>query len=289
MLVWVLGAQGMLGSSVCNLLSRKGIRYVGTNKQQADITNIESLEFIATRYPCTHVINCSAYTSVEEAEKNPASCYAINEWGTYNVAIVARKYNMHGTHISTDYVFPGNRSVPYTETDVPLPNNHYGLSKYLGEKKWLETCTTGCLVRTSWLFGYSGLHFIQKIWRKLQLQKTVDIVSDQIGRLTFCDDLAEILVRLFRHSGIFHFANAGVVSWYDVGHYVWKRGRVSQDFICKKLVPVRSVDNSSCVRRPLYSVLSTTKVECTLSLFIRSWKATVDEYLQEHFLKKDTK
>ncbi len=285
MKIWVIGKNSMLAKSLLLLLQDNNIDFIATSRDMVDITSTDSIQKFLSKNDCSHIINCSAYTNVEMAEKEKDLAYAINSYGVENIAKEAKKQGIKVLHISTDYVFDGKKNEPYKEQDICMPCNVYGQSKLEGEKKLLDICSDSTLIRTSWLFGNNDNNFISKILKKMKTEKEISVVSDQIGRLTFGKDLSEAILFLIEYEGIYHFANAKVVSWYDIAMYVYNLAVKNDNSIeCRTINSVSTKEFNALAKRPLYSVLDTEKFENIFPKKIRSYKEVINDYFEENLV-----
>ncbi|MFZ4099162.1 MAG: dTDP-4-dehydrorhamnose reductase [Chlamydiia bacterium] len=277
---WVIGGQGMLGHGVQKVLKSLQEPFLATDRR-VDITHTGSLdEFLLSQStPPTWVINCAAYTAVDRAERDEETAFAVNALGPEILGQLARKYGFHVIHVSTDYVFGGRPAADLLETALPCPISTYGRSKLEGEQRLLSRYPEATIVRTSWLFGPSGNHFVSKILRAMMEREVVHVVNDQEGRPTFTLDLARALVSLRKEHGLFHFANAGSTSWHGFATHIRQTAlELGLPVKCTEVQPIPSSAFPSVAKRPTYSVLSTDKVE-GLGIMPRSWQAAVTEYL----------
>src|SRR5580700_1499390 len=176
MRIWVIGKEGMLGSSLILAALKRKIDVVGTSHHEANIVQRDALFSQARQLQPAYIINCAAYTDVDKAEKEPEAAFAVNADGAANVAWVARECGARLIHISTDYVFKGDGAQPYTEEAVCAPSNQYGKSKWEGEKRVLEILPNACIVRTSWLFGVKGKNFISSLIHWFQQKEELQVV-----------------------------------------------------------------------------------------------------------------
>ncbi len=281
MKLWIIGAKGFLGSALAQACVNKNLEFIATGKEDVNITDLEQLKKILQTYEgVTHIVNCAALTDLELAEKDPAQAFLVNATGAENVGIVAQAMNVKVIHISTDYVFDGELNRPYQESDECAPINVYAQSKWEGEKKLLRVCPSACVIRSSWLFGKGGKNFISSVFQKMQTDSVLKIVTDQRGRPTFVKDLADAILRLLSHSGIYHFANQGVVSRFDIAQEIFNQARtLNLKMVCQNLIPITSDVFPTLAKRPSYSVLNTKKVESVLKTPPRDWKEALHEYL----------
>ncbi|MDN3507060.1 MAG: dTDP-4-dehydrorhamnose reductase [Simkaniaceae bacterium] len=280
MKIWILGAGGLLGCALIDCCQAQGISFVASKRKDADITDLGQLDALAKKHQCTHIINCAAFTNVDGAEKESRAAYLVNSTGAENTAQVARENGMRLVHVSTDYVFDGEKTSPYTEEDVPSPLNIYGKSKWEGEQRVLEQFPSACIVRTSWVFGHEGSSFISSVMKWLKDKEHIQAVEDQINRATYNRDLAQVLIDLCCHSGLYHFANAGALSRFRIAEDFYSEARArGMSLKCQKITPVSYSAFPVASVRPNYSVLDTSKVTKALGRSPRSWETVLKEYI----------
>lgn len=285
MKIWILGAGGQLGSGLIDICQHSHIPFVASSRSDVDVTNLDSLQRKCESIKPTHVINCAAFTDVDGAELQSKKAYAVNAEGPEHLGRLAKEFPVKVVHVSTDYVFDGEKGSPYFETDPTNPLGVYGKSKREGEVRLLDLFPSACVVRTSWIFGHKGTNFISSVLSLLQAQEHIKAVEDQINRATFNKDLARALVDLSSHSGIFHFANHGRLSRYQIVQDFYEEAK-NRGFPvrCQEISPASMVDFPTPSPRPPYSVLDTTKVEGVLGRKPRMWKTVLGEYF-DHVAK----
>lgn len=283
MKLWILGKKGLLGSTLHALCQTKKISSIATSREEADISHLEHLKRFLDHSEAkeiTHIINCAAYTDVDRAEKEKEIAYQVNALGPENIGLVAQKIGAKVVHISTDYVFDGSLGRPYTETDQCFPLSVYGKTKWEGENNLLAISPSACIIRVSWLFGNGGKNFISSVLQKLKTESSLSVVSDQRGRATFTPDLAEVILELLCHSGIYHFANQGEVSRFDIAKNIYEKAKaLAIPMACQNLSPTPSHTFPTPAKRPSYSVLNTKKIETLLGESPRSWETALQDYL----------
>lgn len=279
MKIWLLGSQGMLGKCILDLLKRKAVDVVGTARQEVDIADLASVEAFAKQVEPTHIINCAAYTNVDGAEKEKELAWAVNALGPKHLGLVANTYRIKIIHISTDYVFNGRSRVSYKEEDETDPINYYGMSKREGEENLLALSPDSCVIRTSWLFGRGGKNFISTLETLFQTKQELQVVDDQINRPTYCEDLADAILKLIDASGVFHFCNGGPASRYEIAKELLSvMKRQGMKVVCERVIPVKASLFPTPAKRPSYSVLDTAKVEGVLKEKPRHWKESLIDY-----------
>ena len=289
MKILICGASGMLGSHFVRLLTERGIAFIAVNRQQLDITQLDQVEDIIRIQKITHVINCAAFTHVDRAETEQKLAYQVNAMGPHCLAIACRRHGAHLVHFSTDYVFDGREHSPYTEDHFCAPLGAYGLSKLAGEIKLLEEHRRSCIIRTSWLFGFPGKNFVETILTLSSERETLKIVSDQIGRPTYCQDLAEATLELLEEEGIYHFANAFETSRYHFAKEICRQAEeLGLPVVTKNIEPVTTQEYPTPARRPAYSTLSTRKAEAVLGKTPRPWQEALKDYLVRYKAIKES-
>jgi len=284
MKIWITGANGMLGSSLLKVCSKRGMDAVGTARSEADVCDLSQLKEKFLEIRPTLIINCAAYTDVDKAESEPERVFAVNAEGAANMARVAKEFSARLMHISTDYVFDGRGIEPYKEEGLCAPCNIYGASKWEGEKKVLEILPEACVLRTSWLFGAQGKNFISSLMRLFQEKEELQVVSDQCGRPTYCHDLAAAVFSLLNAQGIYHFANEEKRSRYEIALHLLEILKTMGIAVkCKRIVPVLSAQFPTPAPRPSYSVLDTDKYFHHTKIKPRPFGEAVREFLSDAY------
>lgn len=283
--VLVTGAAGQLGRALvqyrsgdCELLAR--------SRNELDIADTVSVERFLSQENIGAVINAAAYTNVEAAEREPTQAYRINGEAPAALARACLQTGARLVHVSTDFVFDGEASMPYLPTDVPRPLNVYGASKLEGERQVLEILGEhACVMRTSWLYGPGGTNFVSKMLQLMADKDTLRVVVDERGSPTSTATLATALWACVTRSigGIQHWSDAGVISRHEfaveiakVAHELGLIGRIPQ------IVPVDSTQFSSAVRRPAYSALDTRSTQAALSLPATPWRKSLRNALANY-------
>lgn len=280
MRVWVTGIRGLLGSSLEKKLTQAGIPFVGSVRDQADVTDFASLEkFYQEEGPFTHLIHCAAYTQVDFAESFPEEAHRVNALSPALIGSLAKRYHFHVVHVSTDYVFDGQMERPLLESDLVNPQTVYGKTKAEGEANLLSVLPDACIIRTSWLFGMGGRNFVSSMIRLMQEKEEVRVVVDQKGRPTYAPDLAEVFVHALNWSGVYHVANQDATSWHAFAEEIYRIAVSVQPLRCRAIHPILSSEYPALAPRPLYSVLDTSKAEKKLGSPLRSWKDGLTEMI----------
>ena len=277
----ITGGSGQLARSLVDLLSKEGIQYVAWNRSEVDIGDPSSIEKIAGCRP-TILINCAAWTDVDRAEDFFEDAVKVNQVGTQNVALTAKELNIPLVHISTDYVFSGTKSEPWSVYDVAEPTSKYGLSKLLGERRVQEIWPEKSLIfRTAWLYSPYKKNFAKTMIREaLASKQAVSVVNDQTGQPTNAHDLAAQILSSVKNqipAGIYHATNSGQATWWEFACQLFQLCGESKD----RVKPVMSQDFPSRVKRPTYSVLNHLEWSKVGIGEMRDWKVALDESFPE--------
>ena len=250
----ITGAGGMLATDVVAAASARGHEVVGLGRDRLDVSVREAVLDAVVRERPDAVINCAAYTNVDGAEADPDAAAAVNAAGAGFVAAAAAAVGAWVLHVSTDYVFDGEKGTPYLESDPTGPRSVYGSTKLLGERAVaLAAPDTHTIVRTSWLFGVAGHCFPATMLRLASERDLLTVVDDQVGCPTFTGHLAQALVELADgepQRGIVHVAAAGEGSWYDFAVEIMREADVNVE-----VKPCSTAAFPRPARRPAYSVL----------------------------------
>ena len=283
--ILVTGANGQLGSAM-RLVASGDDRFIftdvvkspGVETEYLDITDIEAVRRMVALENVDAIVNCAAFSNVEEAENNVALVERLNADAPENLALVMKECDGLLIHISTDYIFGGKMSnVPYKEDEKGAPTNVYGLTKIHGEDKVMATGCKYIIIRTSWLYSEYGRNFCKTMMSLTSTKPDLKVVFDQVGTPTYAHDLAEAIkvilddysraVVAYDKSGIYHYSNEGVCSWYDFARMIAEfNGTTSCD-----VHPCHSNEFPSRVIRPSYSVLDKTKIKETFGISIPYW------------------
>jgi len=282
---WIVGKYGVLsGAFQRRFLARDRAFYV-SSRQECDIQDLASVKAFIQGKSIQYIINCSGYTAVDAAEKHKEEAYAINAQGIKHLAVAAQEIGAKLIHFSTDYVFNGKQKAPYIETDSPAPLNVYGASKWAGEKILTSEYPEALVIRISWLFSEEGPSFMQAMWRAFLEKEEVHVVSTQVGKPTYAEDVVLAVQEMLPYEGLYHFANRDEVSRYTYAQEIFTElKRQGATLKCERILPTEHVSQGAV--RPAYSALSTEKIEKILSQPIRSHKAALRECIT-YRLKKE--
>jgi dTDP-4-dehydrorhamnose reductase len=275
--ILVTGAAGMLAHDLVPVLLERGHEVVPLDRAALDVTDAAAVEERLVAERPDYVVQCAAYTAVDDAERDEAAAYELNAEATAHVARACQKIGARLVYPSTDYVFSGESDRPYRPEDPTVPINAYGRSKLAGERAALEVGGS-VVVRTSWLYGAGGRNFVDTIIRLAGEKDTLEVVADQIGRPTWTADLSEIIAELMERgvTGIVHATGAAdPTSWHGFATEVvaLSGARCRVDAISSDRFPRPA-------RRPANSVLDCTATEAAVERPLRGWRDALAQYLR---------
>ena len=283
MKILVTGKNGQLGQSIKRLLDEKcfanlsSFSFIFTGREELNFETLESIQSYFVRNDIDIIINCAAYTKVDQAEEDQIQANLINHNAVRELAKISKKSKIKLIHISTDFVFNGHKKEPYTEDDKTSPINIYGKTKLAGELAIISTMPfNSIIIRTGWVYSEFGNNFVKTILNLATKSNTLDIVSDQIGTPTYAYDLANLILQIVgsksfleneKPTSIFHYSNEGKSSWYEFAKEV-----ISISGINCNLNPIKAEDYPLPAERPKYSILSKKKISQEYALNIHHWK-----------------
>ena len=278
MKVLVTGVKGQLGYDVVNELTKRGHIAIGTDIEEMDITNADSVDAVIKENVPDAVIHCAAYTAVDAAEDNADLCRKINAEGTQNIANVCKELDIKMTYISTDYVFDGEGERPWEPDDERTPLNVYGQTKYEGELAVQNTLDKYFIVRIAWVFGVNGKNFIKTMLNLGKTRDSLTVVDDQFGSPTYTFDLARLLVDMVETDkyGIYHATNEGICTWYEFACEIFKQAGMNV-----KVSPVSSAEYPAKAKRPSNSRMSKEKLAENGFEKLPTWQDALSRYLKE--------
>lgn len=284
----ITGAYGQLGNEITDLLERQqgelgavaaeyeDCTVTAIDMDRLDITNTDAVfEMVCTVQPDV-IINCAAMTNVDACETELETAMGANAIGPRNLAMAAEEFGAKLIHVSTDYVFRGDGTVPYCEWDQTGPNTTYGKSKLLGEQYVAQFSTKYFIVRTAWLYGRVGNNFVKTMLKLGAEKPAISVVSDQRGNPTNAADLAYHLLKLAvtEEYGIYHCTGSGECSWYDFAKEIMRLA----DLPCQ-VNPCTTAEFPSRTPRPAFSSLNNLMLSVTVGDEMRDWKNALAGYL----------
>lgn len=288
MRIVITGCKGQLGNALVSLLNCGGnalgkiddcykkLKLFPVDMENFDISDFDAVNnYIASIKPDL-VINCAALTNVDACETKVELAERINSDGPKNLAIAAKNVGAKIVHISTDYVFAGDGTTPYVETDLPNPKTAYGLSKLHGEEAVLQNNDKAFIIRTAWLYGLVGNNFVKTVRRLGKEIGKITMVNDQRGNPTSAEDLSFHILALAatENYGIYHCTANGECTWFDFACEILKLSNIECD-----ITPCSTDVSARPARRPAYSSLSNQKLDKSIGDKMRNWKDALEEYI----------
>lgn len=300
--ILVLGNDGQLGRELARATWPTHWQLHTPPREEFNLADPTSLHALVDRYPFDLLINAAAYTAVDKAESEPELAHAVNAHGPGVLAQLSASRNTPIIHISTDYVFDGTKTSPYTEDDPTSPMSVYGSSKLAGELAVRQNNLAHIIIRTSWLYSPFGHNFIRTMIRLARERDEVSVVNDQIGCPTAAGDLATAIVQIAQaiqpyctaaHTnstdtqppwGTYHYTGAGKATWYDLAHCIFETLE-ARGHRRPRLIPISTSQYPTPAARPAYSVMDCTKISSTFAVKPQPWpdacRAVVQECLAE--------
>lgn len=290
--ILVTGANGQLGNQMRLLGATSADHYIytdvvapeGVETTILDITNINNVRAICETEQIDVIVNCAAYTNVDKAESDKEFCEVLNAKAPQNLAVVMKERGGLLVHVSTDYVFGGDPyNTPCTEEQQGTPTGVYGLTKLHGEQNIIASGCDYIILRTAWLYSSFGKNFVKTMLNLTATKPTLNVVFDQVGTPTYAGDLADCIFDIVENrkwegnTGIYHFSNEGVCSWYD---FTMKIAELAGNITCN-IQPCHSSEFPSPVKRPAFSVLDKTKVKHTFGTKIPYWTVSLRKCMRE--------
>lgn len=286
--ILVTGANGQLGNEM-RLLAKENTQYnfLFTDVDTLDICNKEAVLSYVMDNKVDYVVNCAAYTAVDNAEDNEALCKKINCDAVRNLGEAAASAGAKVIHVSTDYVFDGTNHLPYVETDSTCPQSAYGRTKLAGEEALAEVCPQSVILRTAWLYSTFGNNFVKTMLRLGSERDQLGVIFDQVGTPTYAGDLAAVILAIINRAeagtfepGVFHFSDEGVCSWYDFTVAILRLAGITSCAV----KPIETKDFPSKATRPHYSVLNKGKIKSTYQVTVPHWEESLAKCIEK--LKK---
>ncbi len=275
MKIIVFGKNGQVGSALCRLLD-SAHEVIALDKEELDLCDSAAInECIVSRSP-DWVVNCSAYTAVDNAEADLELAQQLNEIAPAEMAAACEQMGAAFLHYSTDYVFDGNATVPYLENDKPNPKSVYGITKLAGERAVMAACPTTIILRTAWVYSKEGKNFVNTMLRLATQHDQLTVVADQFGSPTLASDLAEASVAIISSqpqaeaAGIYHATGKGATNWHEFASEIFRlRG------LTVEVIPVTTEQYPTAAPRPAYSVLCNDKLKANFGIELPDWQQSL--------------
>lgn len=273
----VTGCNGQLGKAInLELAGNTEYNLINTDVGELDITDIDAVLKMVRETKPYAILNCAAHTNVDLCETQKDLAYKINAIGARNLSIAATEAGAKMMQISTDYVFPGDGTSPYTEFDAPGPNTVYGKTKLAGERFVEQFAKDYFIIRTAWLYG-DGKNFVKTMLRLSESHDTIMVVNDQLGSPTSAKELAKAMIYLLptQNYGLFHGTCEGSCSWADFSREIFR--------LAEKSTVVKDVtteEYNAPAPRPAYSILENYMLKLTTDFMFADWHDAIEEYMK---------
>ncbi|MBX2841053.1 MAG: dTDP-4-dehydrorhamnose reductase [Flammeovirgaceae bacterium] len=284
--ILVTGSKGQLGNELQLISKKHSYNYIFVDLDELDITDSTSVNSFFLENEIDFCVNCAAFTAVDKAEKQQEIAFEINADGVKNLASASKITGTVFIHISTDFVFSGDKNKPYVEEDQVNPLSVYGESKKAGEVNALKFNGKSIVIRTSWLYSTFGNNFVKTMIRLGKERDSLGVVVDQIGVPTYARDLALAVISIIEkidteglkanEFGLYQFSNKGVASWYDFAQAVFDLSSIEID-----LKPIFTEEYPLPAKRPAYSVMNTRKIQAKFDLNIPYWRDSLYECINK--------
>lgn len=279
--ILVTGSNGQVGSELQALANTyPNFSFVFVDKEDLDIGDKDAVQAFFEAQTFEYCINCAAYTAVDKAESDTDTAYLVNALGPQNLAVACQKYKTRLVQISTDYVYHSNQNFPFKETDATSPESVYGRTKLDGEKLAVDNNSETIIIRTSWVYSSFGNNFVKTMIRLGNDRDQLSIIFDQIGSPTYARDLAKAILDIIQQNpsdftGIYHYSNEGVCSWFDFAQAIFELEGIE----CKTS-PIETKDYPTPAKRPHFSLLNKNKIKATFALEVPYWRDSLKACLK---------
>jgi dTDP-4-dehydrorhamnose reductase len=277
--ILVTGADGQVAREVVSAARAQQHTVLACNKHDLDITSAPAIHDFFSQYAFDIIVNCAAYTAVDKAEDEPEKAYAVNATGVGLLACAAAEKNIPLLHLSTDYIFDGEKKAAYTETDPAAPQNQYGYSKWHGELALQQTWHKHIILRVSWIFGRHGHNFVKTIVKLANTRDQLSVVHDQLGCPSSAADIARVILQLLPDMlsdnpafGVYHYCNAPQSNWHAFAEAIVAEGHALG--LVKPCV-IEKIQSSAYpvkAKRPQNSCLDITKIQHHFNIVPSHWR-----------------
>lgn len=283
--ILITGANGQLGHEMQRVAKESNDNYIFTDVAEGyenlDITDLEAIRKMVKANNIEIIVNCAAYTNVDRAESDFDTANLINNTAAGNLATAMKEVEGTLIHVSTDYVFQGDRNIPCREDWPTNPLGVYGKTKLAGEKAIEATGCQHIILRTAWLYSQWGKNFVKTMQSLTASKDSLKVVFDQVGTPTFAGDLADAIAHIINtrqldKTGIYHFSNEGVCSWFDFAKIICELSGNTCD-----IQPCYSKEFPSPVKRPHFSVLDKSKLKSTFGIIVPYWTDSLKKCIKQ--------
>ena len=279
MKILVTGASGQLGQEFQNNVSKSKDDFYFTDETELDITNKNHVLNYVSNNKIKLIINCAAYTNVNESETNKRLAIKINSSAIKNLVEICEEKKLKMIHFSTDYVYNSNSINPIKEDSNINPINYYGFSKREGEKIIEKSSSDLIIIRTSWLYSMYGNNFVKTMIKKGEKGEKIYVINDQFGCPTYSKDLVDCTLNIIGSNKlnkykVYNFSNEGYTNWYDFTKKIFELKEINSS-----IISIDSKNYKSIARRPKYSVTDKSRIKDTFNINIRKWEDALEEFI----------
>ncbi|NDJ22618.1 dTDP-4-dehydrorhamnose reductase [Nostoc sp. B(2019)] len=292
MKILLTGVTGQVGWELQRTLITLG-EVISVGRSQMDFAQLNTIRRIIRKVQPDLIINPAAYTAVDQAESEPDLVMAINGIAPGAIAEEAKRLGAAMIHYSTDYVFDGSNTTPYTEADKPNPQNIYGMTKLAGEQAIMAVGVPHLILRTSWIYGLRGKNFLLTMQKLAQEREEIRVVNNQIGAPTWSRIIAEATAQILSQarqdvsgflaskSGIYHLTANGQTSWYGFAKAIFDHNSQQSERKLQRLIAITSKEYPTAASRPAYSLLNSQKLSNTFGLVLPEWQRCLELVLAD--------
>jgi len=279
MRILVTGASGQLGQEFKNNVSNSDHEFYFSDENELDITKRRKILEYVTIHKIDSIINCAAYTNVNQSETNKKQAIKVNVDGVRNLVEVCEEKKLKMIHFSTDYVYNSDNLNPINEDSKINPINYYGISKREGERIIEKSSSDSIIIRTSWLYSMHGNNFVKTMIKKGENSDKVYVINDQFGCPTYSKDLVDCTLNIvasnkFNKHKVYNFSNEGFTNWYEFTKKIFELKKITCD-----IIPVDSNSYKTTATRPKFSVTDKSRIKDIFNITIRSWDEALEEFI----------
>lgn len=279
----IVGREGQVARALLHAAITAGVEAIALGRPQLDLERPETIVPLIAASKPDFVVNAAAFTAVDGAERERARAFAVNAAGAEAVAGAAALAGVPLIHISTDYVFAGDKPTPYSEADLTGPRSVYGASKLEGEERVRAAHPRAIIVRTAWVYDGKGRNFVRTMLRLARTRDEISVVRDQVGCPTYASDLAQSLLALVKAKaekpGLYHCAGAGETSWAGLAEEIFRLSQ-ARGGPSARVVPIASNEYPSAAPRPANSRLDCSKIAADYDVRMRPWRAALADCIE---------
>ena len=289
--ILIIGCNGQLGWEICRQGKERAFDIIPLDFPEIDITSRIDLNKKLAPYSFDIIINCAAYTAVDKAESEYELAYAVNRDGSYFLAEICAERGVPLVHVSTDYVFSGNKDGCNLETDLVEPLGVYGKSKAEGEEWVRSILDNHVILRTSWLYGVHGSNFVKTMLKLGKEREEIRVVADQHGCPTFAADLAEAILDIISmydkgHEftwGTYHFCGSGSTTWHGFASKIFEIAKSYEKFKVERVIPIKTTEYPTPAERPKNSVMDCSLLKGCFNINPPLWEDSLSEMLRRYY------